>query len=70
MLHTNTRLGMVIALHAATAMSKSGLDAPSAPRRNSNWPAEEADRILGEEVVRPATGMAPTMVFREVGIEP
>ena len=31
---------------------------------------EEAGRILAEEVVRPATGMAPTVIFREVGIEP
>ena len=31
---------------------------------------EEAGRILTEKVVRPATGMAPTVIFREVGIGP
>ncbi len=31
---------------------------------------EEADRILAEEVVRPTTGMAPTVIFREVCIGP
>ncbi len=32
--------------------------------------AEEADRIVAQKVVRPATGMAPTVIFRKVGIGP
>ena len=31
---------------------------------------EEAGRIRAEQVVRPATGMAPTVIFTEVGIGP
>jgi AcrR family transcriptional regulator len=50
-------------------MSTSGLYAHFGSKQELQLATvEEADRILAEEVVRPATGMAPTVIFREVGI--
>ena len=50
-------------------MSKSGLYAHFGSKQELQLATvEEAGRILAEEVVRPATGMAPTVIFREVGI--
>jgi AcrR family transcriptional regulator len=52
-------------------MSKSGLYAHFGEKQELQLATvEEADRILAEEVMRPATGMAPTVIFREVGIGP
>jgi len=45
-------------------MSKSGLYAHFGSKQELQLATvEEADRILAEEVVRPATGMAPTVIF-------
>ena len=58
-------------LCTATGMSKSGLYAHFGSKQELQLATvEEADRILVEEVVRPAAGMAPTVIFREVGIRP
>jgi AcrR family transcriptional regulator len=52
-------------------MSKSGLYAHYGSKQELQLATvQEAGRILAEEVVRPATGMAPTVIFREVGIGP
>jgi AcrR family transcriptional regulator len=52
-------------------MSTSGLYAHFGSKQELQLATvEEAGRILAEEVVRPATGMAPTVIFREVGIGP
>jgi AcrR family transcriptional regulator len=52
-------------------LSKSGLYAHFGSKQELQLATvEEAGRILAEEVVRPATGMAPTVIFREVGIGP
>ena len=50
-------------------MSTSGLYAHFGSKQELQLATvEEAGRIPG--VVRPATGMAPTVIFREVGIGP
>ena len=58
-------------LAAAIGMSKSGLYAHFGSKQEFQVAAaEEAGRILAGQVVRPATGMAPTVIFRKVGIRP
>jgi len=52
-------------------MSTSGLYARFGSKQELQLATvEEAGRILAEEVVRPAAGMAPMVIFREVGIGP
>jgi AcrR family transcriptional regulator len=52
-------------------MSTSGLYAHFGSKQELQLATvEEASRILAEEIVRPATGMAPTVIFRGVGIGP